>query len=202
MKKMMLLGALLVGTAAVGHAQESRQDVSASFIGVYAPQVYGLAVKPMTTTTTGGFLGSYRYMLTPRSALEANYTFSQDSVKYDAFSAGCKNCRVNSRQQELSLAYVYSRTYKRYNPFLEGGLGGMIFTPILNNGTTQLDFKQTTNVGALFGGGLAYELNPSFDIRIGYRGFVTKAPDFGVSTVKTNRYYVFMTPSLGIAYHF
>jgi len=197
-----LLGTLLVCAAAVGHAQESRQDASVSFIGVYAPAVYGLSVHPMTTTMTGGFLGSYRYMVTPRSALELNYTFAQNSIKYYAPSDGCEFCRVSTRQQELSVAYVYSRTYKRYNPFLEGGVGAVIFTPILDNGTKQFDTKQTTGIGALFGGGLAYELNPSFDIRAGYRGFLLKAPDFGNQLVKTNRYYVLMTPSIGVAYHF
>jgi outer membrane immunogenic protein len=203
MKKMMLLGTLLLCTAAVGHAQESRQDASVSFIGVYAPQVYGLSVHPMTTTTTGGLLASYRFMLTPRSALELNYTFAQDSLKYNAPSVGVTNGRVNARQQELSVAYVYSRTYKRYNPFVEGGLGGVLFTPILNNGTNILyDVKGSTQIGGLFGGGLAYEINPSFDIRAEYRGFIMKAPDFGYSPFKTNRYYVLMTPSIGIAYHF
>jgi opacity protein-like surface antigen len=200
MKKMMLLGTLLVCTAAVGHAQESRQDASISFIGVYAPDVYGPAVHPMTTTNTGGFLGSYRYMLTPRSALEANYTFAQNSIKYSTISF--PSGEVKTRDQEFSVAYVYSRTYKKYNPFLEGGIGTTIFTPILDNGTHQFDVKQTSSLGALFGGGLAYEINPSFDIRIGYRGFLMKAPNFGNSGFTTNRYYVLMTPAIGVAYHF
>jgi len=202
MKKMMLLGALLVGAVAVGHAQESRQDASASFIGVYAPDVYGLAVHPMHTTNTGGVLGSYRYMLTPRSALELNYSFAQNSIKYNAPSANIAYGEVHTRQQEITGAYVYSRTYKNYNPFVEAGIGGMIFTPIRDNGTHELDTKQNTNVGALFGAGLAYEISPSFDIRAGYRGFLLKSPDFGVSAFKTNKYYVLMTPSIGIAYHF
>jgi opacity protein-like surface antigen len=202
MKKMMLLGALMVCTAAVGHAQESRQDASVSFIGVWAPEVYGLVVHPMTTTTTGGFLGSYRYMLTPRSAVELNYTFAQDSLKYNSNS--CLNCEVHTRQQEFSGAYVYSRTYKRYNPFAEGGVGVEFFTPILDYGTHEIPTKQNMEMGALFGGGLAYEINPSFDIRVAYRGFLMKTPDFGVpgGELTTNRYYVLMTPSLGIAYHF
>jgi opacity protein-like surface antigen len=202
MKKMMLLGALIVCTAAVGHAQESRQDASVSLIGVYAPAVYGTSVHPMTTTTTGGFLASYRYMLTPRSAVELNYTFAQDSMKYDSISQ--PNGRVDVRQQEISGAYVYSRTYKRYNPFLEAGIGVEMFTPILNNGTTQLETKQQMEIGGLFGGGVAYEINPSFDLRVEYRGFLMKAPDFGVpgGIWTTNRYYVLMTPSLGVAYHF
>jgi opacity protein-like surface antigen len=203
MKKMMLLGALMMFcTAAVGHAQESRQDASISLFGVYAPAVYGEIVHPMVTTSTGGFLGSYRYMLTPRSAVELNYTFAQDSIKYTNDFPLPQ--RVDTRQQEISGAYVYMRTYKRYNPFVEGGVGAEIFTPILDQGTTQLTIKQNLQVGGLFGGGLAYEISPSFDIRVEYRGFAMKAPTFGAPSglFTTNRFYVLMTPSLGVAYHF
>lgn len=199
MKKMMLVGALLLGVAAVGHAQESRQDVSLSATEVFAPDVNGLGVFPMHTTKVTGALASYRYMLTPRSALELNYSWAQNSISYKNVSFGG---RVHARQQEISGAYVYSRTYGNFNPFVEAGIGGMIFTPILDNGTTTFDVKQNTNIGALFGGGLAYEISPSFDIRAEYRGFALKAPDFGVASFKTNRYYVVSTPSIGIAYHF
>lgn len=201
MKKTMLLGALLLGSAAVvAHGQESRQDVSASFFGVFAPQVNGQVVHPLATTTTGGFLGSYRYMLTPRSALEVNYGFAQNSDKYT--SASLPNGRIHARQQEISGAYVYSRNYKNFNPFAEVGVGGVIFTPIKDSGTNQLSARQNTNIGGLFGAGVAYEISPSFDVRVEYRGFVLKAPDFGLDAFKTSRYYVLSTPSLGFAYHF
>ncbi len=199
MKKMMLLGALLLGFVAAGQAQESRQDASISFDGVFAPDVYALGVSPMHSTSTGGALVSYRYMLTPRSALELNYSFAQNTIYYNNISFGG---HVHTRQQEITGAYVYGRTYGRYSPFLQAGIGGMIFTPIKDNGTSNLDTKQNTNIGALFGGGLAYEISPSFDIRAEYRGFVTKAPDFGVASFKTNRYYLMSMPAIGIAYHF
>jgi outer membrane immunogenic protein len=203
MKKMILLGALMtLCTAAVGHAQESRQDASVSLFGAFAPAVYGLDVHPMTTTITGGFLASYRYMLTPRSSVELNYTFDQNSLKFDAIAEPFT--RVHSREQEISAAYVYQRTYKRYNPFVEGGVGAVLFTPILDNGTTQLSFKGSTQIGGLFGAGVAYELSPSFDIRAEYRGFIMKAPTFGNpgGLTETNRYYIPMSPSIGVAYHF
>ena len=199
MKKMMLLGALLLGFVAAGHAQESRQDASISFQGVTAPDVNGLGVFPMHTTNTGGALASYRYMLTPRSALELNYSFAQNTIYYNNVSFGGK---VHARQQEITGAYVYSRTYGRYSPFLQAGIGGMIFTPIKDNGTSNLDTKQNTNVGALFGGGVAYELSPSWDIRAEYRGFVTKVPTFGDSQFTTNRWYNIYNPVIGVAYHF
>jgi outer membrane immunogenic protein len=199
MKKMMLIGALLLGST-VGYAQESRQDVSLSGFAPLAPNVHGNGVNPMSTTITTGILASYRYMVTPRSALELNYGFAQDTMKY--LTSSIVNGQVHTRAQEVTAAYVYTRNYGRYNPFLEGGVGAMIFSPIRDNGTHQLDAKQNTNIGALFGGGVAYELSPSFDIRVEYRGFLTKAPDFGKTEFKANRYYVMSMPTVGFAYHF
>lgn len=202
MKKIVLLGALLVSAVSAGHAQESRQDVSVSGFGFVAPDVYGNVVVPMSTTVTAGVLGSYRYLVTPRSGLELNYSFSQNSIKYNAPAVALPNNRVHSKNQEFTAAYVYSRNYKRYNPFLEAGVGGMFFTPILDQSTTQLSTKSNTSVGGLFGGGVAYELSPSFDLRLEYRGFVTKTPSFGITQFQTNRYYVISTPAIGVAYHF
>ena len=199
MKKMMLLGALLVCAAAVGNAQESRQDVSASALGVFGPEVHGLGVQENQLGALG-FLGSYRYSVTPRSSLEMNYMFNQTSEKFTP--PGRDTVYVHTRQQEISGAYVYSRNYRNFNPFVEVGVGGIIFTPIRDFKTSQLDTKQNTNIGALAGGGLAYEISPSFDIRAEYRGFLIKTPDFGRADYKTNRYEWLSLPVIGIAYHF
>ena len=201
MKKMMLLGALLAGVATVGHAQESRQDISVSAYGLFAPEVHGLGSVTKANSWLG-FLGSYRYDVTPRSQLELNYSFTQTSFNFTP--PGRATVFVHSRNEEITGAYVYTRTYKNYNPFVEVGVGGMIFTPIRDFGTSQLDTRQNTNIGALFGAGIAYELSPSFDIRVQYRGFLVKAPDFGDANdgYKTNRYEVMSLPSVGVAYHF
>jgi outer membrane immunogenic protein len=201
MKKMMLLGALLL-SAAAGLAQESRQDVSFSGTGFFGPQVNGAGGVHMYSTGSLGLLASYRYMLTPHSALELNYGFTQNQQRYVASFNGVNGQRIHSREQELTGGYVYGMTFKRFNPFVEAGVGAMIFTPILDFGTQLKGTKQNTNIGGLFGGGLAYELSPSFDLRVEYRGFISKAPDFGVSDFKTNRYEVFSMPAFGVAYHF
>lgn len=197
MKKTILLGALLL-SAAAGYAQESRQDVSISGFGLVAPQVNGSAVV-MQTSKTAGVLASYRYLLTPHSGLEVNYSFAQYTDYYQCCGNYTRN-PIHTRQQELSAAYVYGLSFKRYNPFVEGGIGGVVFTPI-QSGTFTLDAKQSTSIGATFGGGVAYELSPSFDIRMGYRGIVVKAPSF-VDRFKTGRYELISMPSIGIAYHF
>jgi opacity protein-like surface antigen len=200
MKKTMLLCALFLFPMIV-FGQESRQDFSASAFGLVSPDVTGNAVHKSATMTVG-FLASYRYMMTPRSAAELNYGFAQNTNKY--VTSFIPNGRVHTRQQEVSAAYVYSRTYGNFNPFVEGGVGVMFFQPIKDYLTNNLDAKSNTRLGALFGAGIAYEISPSFDVRLQYRGFLLKTPDFNVvnSNFKTNRYEVISTPAIGIAYHF
>jgi outer membrane immunogenic protein len=199
MKKTMLLGVLML-SAAAGYAQESRQDVSFSGTGIFGPTVHGATQVTQNMTGALGLLLSYRYMLTPKSALEANYSFAQDSQKYDANFE--RNARVHSRQQEITAAYVYSLNFKRFSPFAEVGVGTLIFTPVLDNGTNLLGTKSTKGIAGLFGGGVAYELSPSFDIRVEYRGYLTKAPNFGQGNFSTNRYEIISAPAIGVAYHF
>jgi opacity protein-like surface antigen len=198
MKKTMVL-AVLVLSAMTGFAQESRQDVSVSASDLITPNVHGNTPVQSVTSNTIGLLASYRFMLTPRSALEANYTFAQNTNYFQANGIPTF-VPIHTMQQEFSAAYVYSLNYRRYSPFAELGPGAMFFSPIKDYGTGNLDAKRNVNIGALFGAGLAYEVSPSFDIRAEYRGFFIKAPTFGQYT--TNRYTVIMTPSLGVAYHF
>ena len=205
MKKTILLGAVML-SAAAGYAQESRQDVSISGFGLIGPEVHGNAVT-LDSSRTGGLLLSYRYLVTPHSALEVNYSFAQNTNYFNQ-NGQAQNSNtgvslfnpIHTRQQELSAAYVFGLTFKRYNPFVEAGIGGVVFTPI-QEGSATLDAKQNTGVGGVFGGGVAYEISPSFDVRLQYRGLFVKAPSF-VERFRTNRYEVISMPTIGVAYHF
>ncbi len=209
MKKTMLLGVLML-LAAAGYAQESRQDVSFSGAGYFGPEVHGAGGVDSFNTGALGVLTSYRFMVTPRSALEVNYSWVQDQFRFlDSTNRGipgtplyAQGQRIHSREQEITAAYVYSLNFKRFSPFAEVGVGTLIFTPILDNKTGILGTKSSKGVAGLFGGGLAYELSPSFDIRLEYRGFVTKTPSFGISDFNVNRYEVLSMPVVGVAYHF
>ena len=205
MKKTILLGAVM-SIAAAGFAQESRQDISVSGLGLVGPEVHGNGVT-LDSSKTGGVLLSYRYLVTPHSALELNYSFAQYTNYYNINGQAVNSTNggplfnpVHTRQQELTAAYVFGLTFKNYNPFVEAGVGGLVFTPI-QEGSATLDAKQNTNIGGLFGGGVAYEISPSFDVRIQYRGIFIKAPSF-VDRFRTNRYEIVSMPAIGVAYHF
>jgi outer membrane immunogenic protein len=207
MKKIAFIALLLATCVAAGRAQESRQDVSISGIALIEPFVASSTTVQVHSNAAYGALASYRFMLTPSSALEANYGVTyENTIRYVVGNTNV--VKVNVRTQEVSAAYVHSFTYRKFNPFLEAGPGAMIFLPIRNSGTTSLDVKQQTEVGGLYGGGIAYEISPSFDIRAEYRGFVTKVPNFGQTSstnqvnLSTNKWYNIYIPTVGVAYHF
>jgi outer membrane immunogenic protein len=199
MKKSKLLFLLLPFLAAASYAQESRQDVSVSGSALFTPFTFGQGVR-YSATNGYGVLASYRYMLTPRSAVEGNYQYLQNVNKYS--TNFLPYLGVHTRFQEVSAAYVYNFTYKKFNPFIEAGLGGYILSPIDDEKTTDLTVKKQTNIGFLYGGGISYEISPSFDIRAEYRGIVMKTPNFGKPNEQTGSYYNLSNPTIGVAYHF
>jgi outer membrane immunogenic protein len=200
MKKIAIIAFLLAVCTAAGRAQESRQDISISGTGLVEPFVGSSTDVYVSANRAFGALASYRFMLTPSIAVEANYGITYENTIH--YKANPNNYNVLTRTQEVSGAYVQSFNFKKFNPFLEGGGGGFIFLPILNSGTTTHDVRQQTQMGVLYGGGIAYEISPSFDIRAEFRGIVTKVPTFGNGQFTTNKWYNIYNPVIGVAYHF
>ena len=196
-KHLPLLACLLTAALPVAaHAQESRQDASIRYSALFQPEVN-------CTVAQLGVLGSYRYLLTPRGAVEGNYGYNRYITKYNS-NLGV-NVRAHTQFQEFSAEYVYSAfSYRNFFPFIEGGVGAYFFGAINDNKSNSLRLKSVTAIGIPYGGGVAYEVNPSFDIRVQYRGIIVKAPSlFGTGDItRTNRYENIINPVIGIAYHF
>ena len=203
MKKIALIVCFLVICVAAGRAQESRQDVSISGSVLVEPFKASPTDTDVSANRAFGAVVSYRFMLTPNSAVEANYGVTYRNTIHYVIS-DTNRYLVNTRTQEASFAYVRSFTFRKFNPFVEAGAGGLIFLPIRNTGTTTLNAQQQMQPAALFGGGIAYEISPSFDIRAEYRGLFTKVPTFKdtLDDFTTNKWYQIYDPVGGVAYHF
>jgi outer membrane immunogenic protein len=202
MKKIVLIAFLAALSAAVCPAQESRQDISLSGTSLIEPFTASTTDVQVHASPAYGALLSYRFMMTPTSALEANYGITyQNSFSY---FANPNHYQILARTQEISAAYVHSFVYKDFNPFVEAGPGAFIFLPILNTGTTTQFTRQQVEVGGIWGAGFAYEVSPSFDIRAEYRGLITKVPEFGQTQLVTKRWFKpwISEPVIGVAYHF
>ncbi len=198
MKKWIFFLGLLPLLAVTGFAQESRQDVSMSFLGTFQPIVTGSDITQKSTIGIGDLI-EYRFMLNPNNALEANFSYSQFTQKYTTSFA---NARIHTRYMEFSAEYVRSFTFKRFNPFVAVGAGEFLCRPIDDTHTTTNRAGGSRSIEEIFGGGIAYELSPSWDLRAEYRGSVTKTNSFGLGIYNTNRYYVIQQPAIGLAYHF
>ena len=201
MKKFALVVLLLMLSTVAGRAQESRQDFSISGSGILEPFKSSTTDVKVASKRGLGGLFSYRFMLTPRGAVEANYSYTQNTIHYTAPQLP-NGVQVNTRLQEVTAAYVYNFNYHNFNPFVEGGGGALMWGNIRNLATTSLDVKSQTTIVGLYGAGIAYEVSPSFDIRAEYRAFFSKVPNFGVSSLSTNRYENINNPVIGVAYHF
>jgi opacity protein-like surface antigen len=200
MKKIALIAFLLTVYVAAGRAQESRQDISLSGTALIEPFIASSTDVYVHSNYALGGLVSYRYMLTPSSAVEGNYSITyQNKITYHT---NPNVYQVLTRTQEMSAEYIRSFNFRKYNPFIEAGPGGVILLPIRNSGTTTLDAKQQTQMAAFYGAGIAREISPSFDIRAEFRGIVTKVPTFGITTFTTNKWYNIYEPVIGVAYHF
>lgn len=209
MKKIVFLLFLLAVSVAVGRAQESRQDISISGFGIVEPFMASSTDVQVHSNYGLGALASYRFMLTPTSALEVSYGIDyQNTMRY--IISNTNVVKITPRVQEISGAYVRSFVYRKWNPFVEAGPAALIFLPIRNLSTTSVDAKQQTTIAGMFGAGFAYEISPSFDIRAEYQGLVTKVPNFGQGAgatnlnLTTNRWYKpwISQPLIGVAYHF
>ena len=199
MKKLFFLFCLLPVLAATGLGQESRQDVSASFIGTVQPTVTGNGVT-QTSTFGKGILMGYRFMLTPSSALQGNYQYTRFTSSY---TAPFSQASIYGYMQEGSVSYVRSFIYKKFNPFVEGGVALLLFTPIDNTHTTTNQGARSKTPAGIFGGGIAYELSPSWDLRAEYRAYISYANYYGIPQFNSNRYEFFINqPTIGFAYHF
>lgn len=200
MKKLLFLLCLLPIMAGTGFAQQegAREEINLSAMGDIQPYVEGNLTQQRSTLGLGMYLG-YRYLLTPNGAMEANYSYVRFTNK---FINSINNARVYTSMQEASFAYVRSFDFKRFNPFLEGGGGILFFSPLGSIKTTSYDTQQLNSLAVLFGGGIAYELNPSWDLRVQYRGQVFKTQDFGLKQFSTGRAYIMSEPAIGFAYHF
>jgi len=128
MKKIALIAFLLIVCVAAGRAQESRQDISLSGTALVEPYIASATNAQVSANRAFGALVSYRFMLTPSSAIEANYGITyQNKIHYNIGLTN--NYTVLTRTQEMSAAYVRSFNFRKYNPFIEAGPGAFIFLP-------------------------------------------------------------------------
>ena len=181
-------------------AQENRSEISVQGTGFFTQDTNGQGVS-RTTTDTGGFLLGYRYHFNRWLSGEANYGYDRDTQKY--FSIGGFS-RVQSDVHTATADVVVNLpfTISRFNPYVLGGGGSLVFHPTGNAGGFVSGADTQAKGAFLYGAGVNYALTRHWSLRAEYRGYVYKDADFGVKTLSTDSWTHTAQPSAGISFRF
>ena len=165
-------------------------------------QAFGSFVKSTTdngvqqgATNSGGVLASYRFFFTNSHGVEVNYGYSLNTQTY-GLAAGPLG--VKSNQHEVTAAYVYRHALRHFTPFVEAGVGGLVFDPTEAPGAST-----QTRAAFVYGAGADFNLTHRVFVRAQYRGLVYNSPTFDLTpALGTDRATHRAEPSIGFGYRF
>jgi outer membrane immunogenic protein len=188
-----LLGASLSTVPAF--AQEAgRSEVSVQAFGSFVKSTTDNGIQ-QSATDSGGVLANYRFFFSNNNGVEVNYGYSLNTQTYD-LAAGPLG--VKAHQHEVTAAYVYRRPLRHFIPFVEAGVGGLVFDPAdAPAASTQ------ARAAFVYGGGADFSLTKQVFLRAEYRGLVYNSPTFDLSgTLGADRVTHRAEPSIGFGYRF
>jgi opacity protein-like surface antigen len=193
---LIMIAAGLAALPAFGQEESThKQEVTVSGFGSFLKGTTSNGVRN-EAENTGGVLASYRYFFNQHNGVEANYAFSNFT---DRYGLGSNLTSVENRSHEISAAYVFRFSpIKRITPFVEAGVGGVIFDPKNFSGAST-----QTRAAFLYGGGADLNLSSHLYVRAAYRGLVYNSPTWGDAALNGyDRVTHRAEPALGIGYRF
>jgi len=168
----------------------------------FSVQAFGSWVKNTTqdgvsqdATNSGGVLANYRFFFTKSNGVEINYGYSLNTQNYGLASGPLG---VKANQHEVTAAYVYRHSLKHFTPFVEAGVGGLVFDPTDASGAST-----KTRAAFVYGGGADFNITHHIFMRAEYRGLVYNSPTFDLAPAAgTDRITHRAEPSVGFGYRF
>jgi outer membrane immunogenic protein len=188
-----LLGASLASMPVF--AQEAgRSEVSVQAFGSFVKSTTDNGIQ-QSATDSGGVLANYRFFFSNNNGVEVNYGYSLNTQSYN-LAAGPLG--VKAHQHEVTAAYVYRHPLRHFTPFVEAGVGGLVFDPKdAPAASTQ------ARAAFVYGGGADFSLTKQVFLRAEYRGLVYNSPTFDLSDVLgADRVTHRAEPSIGFGYRF
>src|SRR5579883_394165 len=129
MSKLTSLAAMVAGAALavspVFSQEDNRQEVSIQAFGSFVKSTTNNGV-PQSATNSGGVLANYRFFFSDSHGIEVNYGYSLNTQTY-GLSSGPLG--VKADQHEATAAYVFRHRIGGITPFVEAGVGALVFDP-------------------------------------------------------------------------
>ena len=193
------IASLLLFTIAAG-AQETRNEVSVQGTGFFTKDSSGNGIS-RTTTNTGGLEVGYRFRINRWFSAETDYGFDRNTQRYFS-SVGQSRIQSDVHAITADLVVNLPLSFKKINPYVLAGGGGLIFHPTDNRGGFVAGADTQGKGAFLYGVGADYTLTRHFSVRAEYRGFVYQNPDFGIGALNNDTWTHTAQPSAGFVYRF
>lgn len=188
-----LLGAALAAVPAFSQ-ETTHSDVAVQAFGSFVKSTTNNGID-QTATNSGGVLASYRYFFTPSHGVEVSYGYSLNTQSY-ALPSGLLGTKAN--QHEVTAAYVYRHALRGFTPFVEAGVGGIVFDP-----TDAPGANTQARAAFMYGGGADFNLTKKVFLRAEYRGLIYNSPTFDLApALGVDRVTHRAEPSVGFGYRF
>lgn len=192
--------AVIFLTAITAMSQEVRNEVSVQATGFFTRDSNGQGIS-QRATESGGVLAGYRYRINRWLSAEANYGYNRNSEQYFSSSGAARiQANVNSITSDVVVSLPFR--FHKLLPYVLGGGGALIFSPTNNFGGFVPGADTQAKGAFVYGGGGDYGITRRVSLRAEYRGFVYKAPDFGISNLSTDTWTHTALPSVGLVVRF
>ena len=198
-----LLGTLLLSASvmmAQEEAPEGRHEVSVQGTGFFTKDSQDGGIS-QHSTNTGGPLFSYRFHFNRWFAADATYGYARNTLQ-NVTSAGAFNVQTNVHQATGALVVTLPWRVARLRPYALAGAGALTFDPTGNAGGFVSGADTQSKPAFLYGGGVDYKIVNHVSLRLEYRGFVYKRPDFGLASLDSGATAHTAQPSAGVVFRF
>src|SRR5438477_889217 len=187
------LGGAMVALPAFSQ-ETGRSEASVQAFGSFVKTTNDNGVQ-QGATNSGGVLASYRFFFSNSHGVEVNYGYSLNTQSYGLLDGPLG---VKSNQHEVTAAYVYRHALRHFTPFVEAGVGGLVFDP-----TDAPGASTQARAAFVYGGGADFNVTKRLFLRAEYRGLVYNSPTFDLApAVGVDRVTHRAEPSIGFGYKF
>lgn len=195
MKQIIATTTILLTLCLTSWAQEIRNEITVQGSGFFTKQTDGNGISNRPTYS-GGLLAGYRYNINRWLSAEADYDYFSNAQRF--FSPSGFTQLRNHVNAVTGVGVVKLPTvFGRFAPYVEAGGGGIFFNP---RNVAALDTQARGTF--VYGGGFDMGLVRHIDLRVQYRGFVYKVPDFDIAGLHVDSFTHSAVPSAGFVFKF
>ena len=185
---------LIAGAAHAQFYKIHNGDVGGSAIGQFTTPLTtsNQAIQQNTTSSFGG-LFTFREHPVPFAGVEFNYAFTEFSETY---AASNYTARTKTDLHEASAAYLFHPHFRKLQPFIGIGGGGLDFVP------TQTGSNQWRGAGLVELGFDIPTSNPHWGFKLQGRSLIYRAPNYGQPNLGSKTWVATNEPTFGTYYRF